>query len=370
MPVELGSFDVIIGMDWLAKYHALIVCDEKVVRIPYGDEVLIIRGDNCDDGSKLNIISCTRTQKYIQKGCQVYLAQVTSKKVEDKSEEKRLEDVPIVREFPEVFPEDLPGLPPARQVEFQIDLVPGAAPTSMLTLFFDLDTTSQELQKLCLGLSSCHDVFYLEKHLSVEHLGECIDSNGKIDSEHQVLAYVNIFLCPKFGVHPWISPVDPEFLDSINPMLHHSLQEIAINELIEAVVRISFVLRVIVRHQDRMQPSSSRLTRPVCQPCKHIVDTPGPSRCSKLSRCQSLSKQSIQLKQLSLRNLGLRYLLTDLPNEWMRTEVVEECFICYSVVSMSLVIVFLQHALEQNFLHVDVGRSLKRDVEESHGMLY
>ncbi|GKA54412.1 putative reverse transcriptase domain-containing protein [Tanacetum coccineum] len=127
MPVELGSFDVIIGMDWLAKYHALIVCDEKVVRIPYGNEVLIIRGDSCDGGSKLNIISCTKTQKYIEKGCQVYLAQVTSKKAEDKSEERRLEDVPIVREFPEVFPEELPGLPPTRQVEFQIDLVPGAA---------------------------------------------------------------------------------------------------------------------------------------------------------------------------------------------------------------------------------------------------
>nr|GFD63138.1 putative reverse transcriptase domain-containing protein [Tanacetum cinerariifolium] len=55
-----------------------------------------------------------------------YLAQVTSKKAEDKSEEKRLEDVPIVREFPK----DLPGLPPARQVEFQIDLVPGAAPVA------------------------------------------------------------------------------------------------------------------------------------------------------------------------------------------------------------------------------------------------
>ncbi|GJW83421.1 putative reverse transcriptase domain-containing protein [Tanacetum coccineum] len=128
--VELGSFDVIIGMDWLVKYHALIVCDEKVVRIPYGNEVLIIRGDNCDNGSKLNIISCTKTQKYIEKGCQVYLAQVTSKKAKDKSEEKRLEDVPIVREFPEVFPEDLPGLPPARQVEFQINLVPGAAPVA------------------------------------------------------------------------------------------------------------------------------------------------------------------------------------------------------------------------------------------------
>nr|GEW04157.1 reverse transcriptase domain-containing protein [Tanacetum cinerariifolium] len=118
MPIELGSFNVIIGMDWLAKYHALIVCDEKVVCIPYGDEVLIIRGDNCDGGSKLNIISCTKTQKYIQKGCQVYLAQVTSKKDEDKSKEKRLEDVPIVSEFSEVFPEDLPGLPPARQVKF------------------------------------------------------------------------------------------------------------------------------------------------------------------------------------------------------------------------------------------------------------
>ncbi|GJY45778.1 putative reverse transcriptase domain-containing protein [Tanacetum coccineum] len=112
----------------LEKYHALIVCDEKVVRIPYGDEVLIIRGDNCDDGSKLNIISYTRTQQYIQKGCQVYLAQVTSKKAEDKSEEKRLEDVPIIHEFPEVFPEDFAGLPPTLQVEFQIDLVPGAAP--------------------------------------------------------------------------------------------------------------------------------------------------------------------------------------------------------------------------------------------------
>nr|GEV06960.1 hypothetical protein [Tanacetum cinerariifolium] len=95
---ELGSFDAIIGMDRLAKYHTLIVCVEKVVCIPYGDEV--------------------------------YLAQVTSKKVENMSEDKRLEDVPVIREFPEVFPEDLPRLPPARQAEFQIDLVPGATPVA------------------------------------------------------------------------------------------------------------------------------------------------------------------------------------------------------------------------------------------------
>nr|GEZ19180.1 hypothetical protein [Tanacetum cinerariifolium] len=134
MPVELGSFDIIIGMDWLAKYHALIVSDEKVVRIPYGDEVLIIQGDNCDSGSKLNIISCTKTQKYIQKGCQVYLVQVTSKKAEDKSEEKRLEDVPIVREFPEVFPEDFPGLPPARQDRRLVDQLQGLRVYSKIDL--------------------------------------------------------------------------------------------------------------------------------------------------------------------------------------------------------------------------------------------
>ncbi|GJV17963.1 putative reverse transcriptase domain-containing protein [Tanacetum coccineum] len=120
MLIELGSFDIIIGMDWLAKFHAVIIYDKKIIRIPYGDEVLIIRGDDCNSGSKskLNIISCTKTQKYIQKRCQVYLAQLTSKKTEDKSGEKRLEDVPIVQKFPEVFLEDLPGLPPARQVEF------------------------------------------------------------------------------------------------------------------------------------------------------------------------------------------------------------------------------------------------------------
>ncbi|GJV44921.1 putative reverse transcriptase domain-containing protein [Tanacetum coccineum] len=63
-------------------------------------------------------------------GCPIFLAHVTTKKAEDKSKEKRLEDVPIVRDFPEVFPEDLPGLPPTRQVEFQIDLIPGAAPVA------------------------------------------------------------------------------------------------------------------------------------------------------------------------------------------------------------------------------------------------
>ncbi|GJW78003.1 putative reverse transcriptase domain-containing protein [Tanacetum coccineum] len=90
IPVELGSFDVIIGMDWLANHHAVIVCDEKIVWIPYGDEVLIVQGDRSGKGkkSKLSIISCTKTQKYIKKGCPIFLAQVLKNKSKDKSEEK------------------------------------------------------------------------------------------------------------------------------------------------------------------------------------------------------------------------------------------------------------------------------------------
>ncbi|GKF51850.1 hypothetical protein Tco_0148317, partial [Tanacetum coccineum] len=64
------------------------------------------------------------------KGCPVFLKNVTTKETEDKSEKKRLEDVPIVQYFPDVFPKDLPGLPLTRQVEFQIDLIPGVAPVA------------------------------------------------------------------------------------------------------------------------------------------------------------------------------------------------------------------------------------------------
>ncbi|GKC10477.1 reverse transcriptase domain-containing protein [Tanacetum coccineum] len=96
MPIKLGSFDIVIGMDWLSKNHVRIICDEKVVHIPIDSETLIIR------------------------------AQV----MEKKSDEKRLEDLPVVKEFLEVFHGDLPVLPPVRQVEFQIDLIPGATPVA------------------------------------------------------------------------------------------------------------------------------------------------------------------------------------------------------------------------------------------------
>ncbi|GJV80795.1 putative reverse transcriptase domain-containing protein [Tanacetum coccineum] len=148
MPVELGSFDVIIGMDWLRRCHAVIVCDEKLVRIPYRNETLTFQGNESNDGreSRLTIISCSNTKEYMAKGCQIFLAQISAKKEEDKSEGKQLKDVPVVRDFPKVFPEDLPGLPPAQPVEFQIDLIPGAVPGSSIYSKIDLRSGYHQLR--------------------------------------------------------------------------------------------------------------------------------------------------------------------------------------------------------------------------------
>ncbi|GJS65500.1 putative nucleotidyltransferase, ribonuclease H [Tanacetum coccineum] len=145
MPIKLGSFDVVIGMDWLSKYRAKILCDEKVVHIPIDGETLIIRGDRSK--TRLNLISCIKTERYISRGCQVFMIQV----MEKKSDEKKLEDIPVVKEFPDVFPEDLPGIPPVRQVEFQIDLIPGAAPVARTPYRLapsEMQELSNQLQEL------------------------------------------------------------------------------------------------------------------------------------------------------------------------------------------------------------------------------
>nr|GEU37709.1 putative reverse transcriptase domain-containing protein [Tanacetum cinerariifolium] len=145
MPTKLGSFDIVIGMDWLSKYHAKIICDEKVVHIPIEDETLIIRGNQ--SRTRLRLISCIKTKRYISKGCQVFIAQV----MEKKSDEKRLENIPVVREFPDVFPKELHGLPPVRQVEFQIDLPPGTTPVARAPYRLapsEMQELSNQLQEL------------------------------------------------------------------------------------------------------------------------------------------------------------------------------------------------------------------------------
>ncbi|GKA30723.1 putative reverse transcriptase domain-containing protein [Tanacetum coccineum] len=103
LPTRLGSFDIIIGMDWLAYHRALINCYEKIVHIPLPNgEILKVQGE--------------RPEKDL--GSLAYI----------KADEKKLDDIRVVHGFPEVFPDDLLGLPHEREVEFRIDLIPGASP--------------------------------------------------------------------------------------------------------------------------------------------------------------------------------------------------------------------------------------------------
>ncbi|GJU70335.1 putative reverse transcriptase domain-containing protein [Tanacetum coccineum] len=134
-------------MDWLRRCHAVIVCDEKLVQVPYGNETLTFCGNESSNEreSRLAVISYSKAQEYMAKGCQVFLAQISAKKEEDKSEGKQIKDVPIV-------PRDSqPGLPPARPVEFQIDLIPGAAPVARAPYRLapsEMKELSEQLQEL------------------------------------------------------------------------------------------------------------------------------------------------------------------------------------------------------------------------------
>ncbi|KAI3695251.1 hypothetical protein L1987_78243 [Smallanthus sonchifolius] len=123
--MPLGSFDIIIGMDWLSNHHAEVICFEKCIRIPLpSGETLRVFGEKRCKGLKL--MSCTTAQTYLRKKYVAFLAHIVQKDVKEKS----IQDIPIIRDFPEVFPQYLSGLPPVRQVEFRIDLVPGANPVA------------------------------------------------------------------------------------------------------------------------------------------------------------------------------------------------------------------------------------------------
>nr|GEV13620.1 hypothetical protein [Tanacetum cinerariifolium] len=124
MPIELGTFDVIVRMDWLVERDALIVCSKKEVHVPYKNKTLVVKSDS--SVSRLKLISCIKARKYIERGSQLFISQVTEKE----PAKKQLQDVPVICNFLEVFLDDLPGLPPPRQVEFKIELIPGAAPVA------------------------------------------------------------------------------------------------------------------------------------------------------------------------------------------------------------------------------------------------
>ena len=124
--IDLKGLDVILGMDWLAANYASMDCFRKeVIFRRLGLLVVVFCGERGRAPSGL--ISAISARWLLQKGCKGYLAHV----VDTRSNEVRLEDVPVVREFLDVFPDDLPGLPPERETDFPIDLVPGTTPISL-----------------------------------------------------------------------------------------------------------------------------------------------------------------------------------------------------------------------------------------------
>ena len=126
--IELSfrEFDVILGMDWLSRHQEIVDCRMKRVtlRTPDEDEVTFI-----DERSNhlFNVISTATVRTMVQKGCEAYLAYV----IDMVKPRPSVFDIPTVSDFPDMFSEELPGLPPHREIEFAIDVVPGATPASI-----------------------------------------------------------------------------------------------------------------------------------------------------------------------------------------------------------------------------------------------
>ncbi|KAG8496286.1 hypothetical protein CXB51_007463 [Gossypium anomalum] len=123
MLLPFDEFDVILGIDWLTLHDAIVNCKENVIELKCENgETLRVESDKSEALS--SVISSMSAQRYLRKGYEAYLAYV----INTKEVEKKVESVPVVCEFADVFPEELPGLPPVREVEFGIDLIPGTAP--------------------------------------------------------------------------------------------------------------------------------------------------------------------------------------------------------------------------------------------------
>ena len=126
--IELSfkEFDVILGMSWLSRHQVIVDCRMKrvILRTPNEDEVTFI-GERSNHLS--NVISAATARTMVRKGCEAYLAYM----IEMEKARPSVSDIPTVSDFPDVFPEELPGLPPQREIEFAIDVVPGATPASI-----------------------------------------------------------------------------------------------------------------------------------------------------------------------------------------------------------------------------------------------
>ena len=127
--LDMRDFDVVLGMDWLSRHRATLDCYKKEVKFNRPRKLEVkFRGIRRE--LSFNMISAMAAQRILLKGCQGYLAYV----VETEKEGTMVDEIPVVREFPDVFPYDIVGLPPEREVEFTIDLIPGTEPISIFFL--------------------------------------------------------------------------------------------------------------------------------------------------------------------------------------------------------------------------------------------
>ncbi|GJT44944.1 putative reverse transcriptase domain-containing protein [Tanacetum coccineum] len=123
IPMMLGEFDIVIGMYCLGKYNATIICSQKIIWVvnPNGREIILYGKKR---KGELVLCSVMKARKYTTRCCHTFLAHV----IDTSFEKNKIENVPVVNEFGDVFLEDLPGIPPERQVEFRINLISGATP--------------------------------------------------------------------------------------------------------------------------------------------------------------------------------------------------------------------------------------------------
>jgi hypothetical protein len=122
---DMEGIDIILGIDWLSNNHAIINCHNKeiIFRLPDDSEFKFV---GTKVGATPQLISTTQAKQLLLEGCQVYLACLK----ELPQEERKIEEIPVVQEFIDIFPEDFLGLPPNKEIEFCIDLIQGAAPIS------------------------------------------------------------------------------------------------------------------------------------------------------------------------------------------------------------------------------------------------
>ena len=119
------EFDLILGMDWLSKHKAILDCEKKTVVLRCSDQYeVIVQGIRFSAIS--NVISAMQARRFMRKGCETFLALILDSKIGQVDVEK----IPIVREFPDVFPEELLGIPLEREVDLSIEIVPGTTPIS------------------------------------------------------------------------------------------------------------------------------------------------------------------------------------------------------------------------------------------------